>query len=378
MAVRPRAKRDFLGELEALREEVQALRAEALRGRRAEQQKIRHLSRAVEQSPNIVLITDTDGHIEYVNPKFTEITGYSMEEVRGRNPSLLKSSRTPREHFRRLWKTILAGHEWRGEFVNRKKNGELYWGMSAISPIRNEAGEITHFLEVMEDVTERRRLEAAIVQVSEQERLLIGQELHDVIGQELTGVTLLAKVLEKKLAGSAAHEDAKGIVELAGKALKEVKDLAHGLYPSQLERSGLGPALEELARDQMRLFRVPCAFIGDGQIPPFDALISRNLYRIAQEATNNAIKHAQAKRIEIVVRVTRDRMTLEVDDDGVGIPESAVRGEGLGLRIMKYRANMIGAALDFKKRPGGGTVVSSVLNLTNRVSSGMEERRKHG
>lgn len=119
---------------------------------------LRKLSNAVKQSPSIVIITDINGNIEYVNPKFTQVTGYTSDEVIGKNPRILKSDKTPPEEYQRLWDTITSGNEWRGEFINRKKSGELYWDSTCISPIKNPEGTITHFVAVMEDITERKRM----------------------------------------------------------------------------------------------------------------------------------------------------------------------------------------------------------------------------
>ena len=127
--------------------------------RRQTEAQLRKLSRAVEQSPASVFITDPRGTIEYVNPKFTQLTGYSAAEACGQNPRLLKSGEHPPEFYRHLWQTVSAGEEWHGEFHNRKKSGELYWEAAAISPILDTAGHITHYLAVKEDITERKRVE---------------------------------------------------------------------------------------------------------------------------------------------------------------------------------------------------------------------------
>ncbi len=137
---------------------------EALRERELE---LRKLSQTVEQSPSTVMITDTSGRIEYVNPKFTQLTGYTPEEVRGQNPSILKSGDTDSSEYRRLWETISAGGEWRGVFHNRKKNGELYWESACIAPIRDGEGKITHFVAVKEDITEYKRLQEQFRRVFE-------------------------------------------------------------------------------------------------------------------------------------------------------------------------------------------------------------------
>ena len=126
--------------------------------KRAEEQ-LRKLSRAVQQSPNIVVVTDACGNIEYVNPMFTQVTGYPSEEAIGQNPRLLNAGDTPAEYFRTLWETIAAGREWRGEFHNRKKNGELYWESALISPLKAFDGATTHFVAVKEDITARKQAE---------------------------------------------------------------------------------------------------------------------------------------------------------------------------------------------------------------------------
>lgn len=128
--------------------------------RRQMDDKLRQLSRAVEQSPTSIIITNPAGDIAYVNPSFVEVTGYTLAEVVGKNPRILKSGDMSPDAYRELWQTITAGMEWRGEFHNRKKNGELYWESASISPIRNADGEITHFVSVKEDITARKRTEA--------------------------------------------------------------------------------------------------------------------------------------------------------------------------------------------------------------------------
>jgi PAS domain S-box-containing protein len=127
--------------------------------RKRADEEVRKLSLAVEHSPVSIIITDKAGNIEYVNPKFMEVTGYSAKEVIGKNPRILKSGEMPLGDYKQLWETIVAGGEWRGEFHNRKKNGELYWESASISPIYDAAGQIAHFLAVKEDITERKRTE---------------------------------------------------------------------------------------------------------------------------------------------------------------------------------------------------------------------------
>jgi len=128
-----------------------------MRANEESQERLEEFSRAVEQSPSMVEIIDLDGKIEYVNPKFTEITGYAPIEVIGRNPRVLKSGEQPTEFYKELWETVTAGKEWRGEFHNKKKNGELYWEHASISAVKDDKGRPTHYLAIKEDITDRRR-----------------------------------------------------------------------------------------------------------------------------------------------------------------------------------------------------------------------------
>ncbi len=141
--------------------------------RKRTEEKLRQLSQAVEQSPASIVITDPAGNIEYVNPKFVEVTGYTLAEALGKNPRVLKSGETSPEAYRELWQTITAGKEWRGEFHNKKKNGELYWESASISPIRDAAGRATHYLAVKEDITERKQAEAALAREQKLMRALM-------------------------------------------------------------------------------------------------------------------------------------------------------------------------------------------------------------
>lgn len=131
------------------------------------------LSEATEQSPTAVVIADIHGNIEFVNPRFTEITGYAMEEVIGQNPRILKSGQTPPLHYVQMWQTIISGKIWRGEFCNRRKNGELYWERAIISPVRNDQQEIISFVAVKEDITQERKIRTALEYAEERNRLLL-------------------------------------------------------------------------------------------------------------------------------------------------------------------------------------------------------------
>ncbi len=141
--------------------------------RKAAQSELQKLSSAVTQSPDSVIITDKEGKIDYVNPKFSQLTGYEKEEVLGKNPRILKSGEQPESYYKELWDTILAGNDWHGEFLNKKKNGKFFWESASISPLVNDEGEITHFVSVKEDITERKKNEELLKYHSELQQILL-------------------------------------------------------------------------------------------------------------------------------------------------------------------------------------------------------------
>ncbi len=148
---------------------------EDVTGKREDAERLKKLSQAVEKSPVSVMITDRAGVFEYVNPQFTEMLGYTLDEIQGRTPSILKTGHTSWEEYGELWRTILAGRTWRGELLDRKKNGSVVWVSASISPVMDEAGEVTHFIGVHEDITERRAAEEALAE----ERLSLRQRVEE-------------------------------------------------------------------------------------------------------------------------------------------------------------------------------------------------------
>lgn len=189
--------------------------------RRRHEDALRQLSAAVEQSPVSVVITDTHGDIRYTNRKFTECTGYTLEEVRGKNPRILNSGHSPREMYESLWATLLAGKEWRGEFRNRKKNGDLYWESAALSPIVDANGSITHFLAVKEDITERRALESGLRQAQKLEG--VGQLAAGIAHEINTPTQFVTDNL------TFLHESCAAAFRLLERYRKAVQDGAQGL-----------------------------------------------------------------------------------------------------------------------------------------------------
>jgi signal transduction histidine kinase len=214
-------------------------------------------------------------------------------------------------------------------------------------------------LALVRDVTDRRRLEKEIIEISSREQQRIGQDLHDGLGQHLTGITFLTKALERKLAVKSLEEatEAAEIGRLVMQALSQTRNLARGLFPVELERNGLVSALEELASNVERLYRIRCQLRCDAKAQITNNLLATHIFRIAQEAINNSIKHGKAKRIEVAVCVNDAKCCLTIRDDGTGINPEA-RSDGLGLKIMQYRARRIGGTFEVERGERGGTLVT--------------------
>jgi diguanylate cyclase (GGDEF)-like protein/PAS domain S-box-containing protein len=179
---------------------------EVTRHRQAERQ-LQKLSHAVEQSPVTVVITDAQGNIEFVNRKFTDLTGYTQEEVLGTNPRILKSHQNPELMYRELWETILSGREWHGELINRKKNGEFFWEAASISPIRNAAGVATHFIAIKEDISERKRAEEALRKAEEEFRRLFAEAMEGIFRVSSEGRFLLVNPAVARILGYNSAEE---------------------------------------------------------------------------------------------------------------------------------------------------------------------------
>jgi two-component system sensor kinase FixL len=316
-----------------------------------------------------IITINERGTIQDFNPAAENIFGYTAAEAVGRNVHMLMPPPDRTRHNRYIARYLRTGKARiigiGREVIGRRRDGALFPMDLAVSEFR--VGRRRMFTGIVRDVTERRRTEEAIVSVSEEVRRMIGQELHDVLGQQVTALSLLTKTLEKKtprgrpdLRRLATH-----INEVARAALSKARHLAHGLYPAELEKHGLSAALAELADTQQRLFRIPCAYRSEGAgrpIPPGPAL---HLYRIAQEAVNNAVKHAEARRVAIQLATESTGITLTIEDDGVGIPADWERHRGIGLTIMKYRAHIIDAEFEVARRPGGGTRVRCRMTVSS-------------
>jgi PAS domain S-box-containing protein len=319
-----------------------------------------------------VITIDARGRITSFNPAAEAIFGYDEDEIVGENVKLLMPDPYREEHdgYIRSYHTtgrrriIGIGREVTG----LRKDGSTFPMDLAVSEVRLDDRIL--FTGIVRDITERRRLEQELLSVTEQERRRIGQDLHDGLGQMLTGLGLLsqnlARQLEKK--GIEQAEDAAEITELLREADQYARDLARGLTPVDLDASGLLTALQRLANNAERLFGLECDFKASGEPLVHDSTAATHMYRIAQEAVSNAVRHGGAHALDIALAAGQDHIRLRIQDDGEGFAPGEHDGPGMGMRIMNYRARIIGGTLEVHSQPGHGTTITCTLPRTAYAS----------
>jgi two-component system, LuxR family, sensor kinase FixL len=231
-----------------------------------------------------------------------------------------------------------------------------------------------HLLELMANIgtqlgriVERRRMQEELIDAVWEQQRYFGQELHDTLGQELTGIGMMVNSLARKLeaSGSETAQSIREVGEMIQQAKTGVRRLAKGLFPVEVDAEGLRAALEDLSRTTCERCSIDCRFSVEGAIHTLDNSVATHLFRIAQEAVNNAVKHSLAKQIRIRLESSPEHVELRIEDDGRGIDQDQTdRFSGMGLRIMRYRANLIGASFRIGGTPGEGTELCCHVHLS--------------
>ncbi|MEM1094942.1 MAG: PAS domain S-box protein [Bacteroidota bacterium] len=336
------------------------------RGTEATIKRLEARSRAIlETTADGIITIDENGRIERFNRAAERLFGYAAHDVIGQDVAVLMPAPYRNEHDGYITRYLETGQARiigvGRQVAGQRKSGETFPLYLAVSEILIDQRRV--FTGIVRDLTEHHRLEQEVLSVSERERQRIGRDLHDDLGQRLTGITLIARNLARRLARTESPytEQAEEIVDMVKQADYRARALARGLVPVALEGGTLPNALERLAEKSTTLYGIGCAFAP--QSKPFQAVtdaVATHLYRIAQEALSNAIRHGKPSQVEIRLRQSMHELNLCIDDNGCGgIPDEL--GDGLGIRTMTHRAHLMGGVLHLEESPLGGVRVRAVV-----------------
>jgi len=311
-----------------------------------------------------IIVNDSSGPIDYVflevNKSFEGLTGLKKENIIGKRVTeVIPGIKDMQPDLIRLYGTVAL--------TGKDCNFELYfepfqkwYSISAYCP------ETGYFVSIFEDITERKNLEKTLIEIEDRERRRIGHDLHDGLGQLLTGLAFkirgLGRILEKGHLDGV--EEAAELSVLVDEAKEQASYLSRGLSPIEMNEEGLMTALNVLSLNTTKIFNIPCTFTCAEPVSIHDETALTQLYRIAQEAVTNAVKYAKSGHIEISLGKNHDRIVMTVKDNGIGIPDHTDLKGGMGLKIMNYRAGLINASLDIKRDASGGTIITCTCPCT--------------
>lgn len=315
----------------------------------------------IETMSDTVLLVDTNGLIKNINSASLNLFKCKRKEIINQPfDKFFKNGHIGGEPFKDLiQKEAFHNLETRCITKNEKETPVLF----SSSLMRDSDGTIQGVVCVIRDMTEQRRLEKEVIEVEGREQLRVGHDLHDGLGQHLTGVSLGCKALEEKVSSGLEikADDVADITELILHAADTVHHLSKGLSPVEMQNGGLVLALRELAKTTESMFSISCGISTDESINISNEVVATHLYRIAQEAITNAVKHGSADKIDILLALENEKIILSIIDNGSGIPDKSEQKPGMGLRIMNYRARIIGATMDIYRSDEGGSVVACII-----------------
>jgi PAS domain S-box-containing protein len=380
--------------------------------RQKAREQVRLFTRAIQQSPVSVVITDKNGRIEYVNPKFTEVSGYTLEDVYGLNPRLGQKGAHPEGFYENLWNTILSGKDWSGEFHNSKKNGESFWETATISPLLRDDGEISHFIAVKEDITEKKKILEDLIRTKEKaeesDRLksaFLANMSHE-IRTPMTGILGFASLLkEPHLTGEEQQEYIKVIEESGARMLNIINEIVE---ISKIESGEMKLVFKEInlceQMDYIYKFFKPTIeakgmkLIIEKKLSYEEAFITtdaQKLSNILMNLVKNAMKFTADGYVAIRCERNGSYIQFCVKDTGIGIPlekqtavfdrfiqadmseNRAYEGAGLGLSITKAYVEMLGGKIWLKSTPGEGSsfyfTIPGLKKINEEVEKGIEK-----
>jgi PAS domain S-box-containing protein len=321
-----------------------------------------NLTNFFNRAPIGLVWLSADGTILRANQSHLDILGYPAEDYMGH--SFAEFCVDPSQG-RELLEQLAAKKMVRNfRMARRCKDGTIrHMLVDAVSFWSK--GKFLYYSVFLRDFSDRVKLEKEILETSERESKRIAQDLHDGLGQLLAGMAHMANTLHKNLAAKSSPDarQSERILKLIYEAIAQARSLSRGLHPVEPENNGLMVALDSLATQTKSLFQITCHFTCKRPILIADRTIATHLYRIAQEAVSNAIKHSKPRHIEISLTKTPGQIALAIKDNGAGISARHRKNSGMGLSIMRHRAGMMGGSLVIQNRAGGGTTVVCTVPL---------------
>jgi two-component system, LuxR family, sensor kinase FixL len=320
-----------------------------------------------------IITIDDRGSIRTFNRAAEKLFQFTASEVVGKNVNVLMPQPYRREHddyinnYHRTGKRKIIGIG--RDVTGKRKDGSTFPMYLAVSEVNVNGQRL--YTGIVRDITEQRRLEQEVLRISEHERHRIGQDLHDGLGQMLTGISLINKNIAQSLKdeGHPLAEEVDEITGLVKEADEFARSLSRGLIPVEFDEQGLTAALERLIKNAERLLNIKCKLNSTGNIIFEDTTSLIHLYRIAQEATSNAVKHGNASEVHVTLEANEERLILKIEDNGTGFPENWDKQKGLGVRIMVFRARLIGANLEIETgKLGGAAIIVTLLSVGSTYS----------
>ncbi|MCE1190299.1 MAG: PAS domain S-box protein [Ignavibacteria bacterium] len=375
--------------------------------RKTAEEMIRKLSIGIEQSSVMIMITDIEGNIEYVNPRFSAVTGFSRDEIIGKNPRILQSGKTTKEEYRHLWKQLVGGKEWRGEFLNRKKNGELFWEEDLIYPIFNQHGTIINYIGIKEDITEKKHMIEEVIAARDKAEELnrvkssfLANMSHE-LRTPLIGILGYAEILQEEVENDTLRKRA-AIIFKNGNRLLETLNMILNL--SKIEAD-----IHEMRREEVDILAVVQEVIelfketaskralqleSSSDIEEATAYLDRRLLlQTMNNLVNNALKFTSEGGVAIKVQAdfsdSQKWVIISVEDTGIGISKEnqsliweefrqvseghgrTYEGTGLGLTITKRFVEKMDGSMNLLSEPGKGSTFTIRFPAIKLIRAGV-------
>lgn len=324
----------------------------------------------LETTVDAIITINPRGIIKSFNKTAEKLFGYPSKEVIGKNVKVLMPEPYKAEHDDYMDHYLETGERKiigiGREVTGRRKDGSTFPMYLAVSEVKLPNQHI--FTGIVRDISEQRRLEQEVLRISEHERQRIGQDLHDGLGQMLTGIGLITKNLSQQLRNQENDlaEEADEINSLIKEADEHARTLARGLVPVEFDEKGLEAALERLKQNAEKLFDIQFSLEVLGDLDFDDATQAIHLYRIAQEGVSNAVKHGAATKVSVHLASTEKHIRLRVADNGTGFSKNWDSEGGLGVRIMQFRARLIGGNLEISDVPDKGAIITCTIPVINQ------------